>query len=79
MDPNSRVEKLNSMIRAWVLVWMILVVSFAYIWLLLHGQQPGALEGTVISTLTGAFVWWFKSRDEKQAQANRPPGLGGTP
>lgn len=76
--PTSKAESFNSLVRAGTLIVLMLTVCFAYLWQLMKGGSVGTLEGAILSLTGSAFVWWFKSRDDKpEAKPDTPPTNGG--
>lgn len=65
MEPVSRIEQINQLVRAFAVVSLLVTLEVAFLWGS-YLKDPVVSIEAYIGVLTFAMTWWFKSRDDKQ-------------
>lgn len=76
MDPTSRIEKLNQIVRAFCVTLLVLVFCAVFVIGAIAVLRDPQKQSMLISVesflliLNTVLIWWFKSRDEQQRRAD---------
>lgn len=73
MNGDSRIEQFNQAVRAVVVLALVAGLIYGFV-----VSKVVNTESFLIIANT-AFIWWFKSRDEKNATGARTPPAAPTP